>query len=128
MAASSRHVAKKQKQQGEKKQKQQGDKKQKQQGKKRTSGRHKPESTMKSGKHKPRSDEQSKHKSGKHHSRTDLTQFLKRCSFRESCKQQIRDHFFESDPPTFLPDGRYVIESRSNGRYMTYLKFLVSFD
>ena len=52
---------------------------------------------------------------------------LKKAKFVEKAQAQLKRHGFDPSSLVFLPDGRYTVEIRNNGRDFKFLEFLVRF-
>ena len=53
---------------------------------------------------------------------------LRRSTFSEACLAQLARHLFSPVQQKFIPDGRWTVETRSNGQTLHFTAFLVSFD
>ena len=49
-------------------------------------------------------------------------------TFTDACIAELAKHFLNPREQRFVPDGRWVVETRQNGKFLTFTSFLVSFD
>ena len=53
---------------------------------------------------------------------------LRKSKFSPQCVAQLAHHFFSPEKDGFIPDGRWTVETRQNGKFLYFTAFHVSFD
>ena len=53
---------------------------------------------------------------------------LLRSTFAPECERTLLRFHFEPKKQGFLPDGRWEVETRNNGKEIRFIHFLASFD
>ena len=75
--------------------------------------------------------EMKKRKSGKAKNRptgVERKPLILKSTFTDACIAELAKHFLNPREQRFVPDGRWVVETRQNGKFLTFTSFLVSFD
>jgi len=53
---------------------------------------------------------------------------LRKSKFSPQCVAQLAHHLFSPEKDGFIPDGRWTVETRQNGKFLYFTAFHVSFD
>ena len=68
------------------------------------------------------------HKSTRYPKGVERRPLLRKSTFSDECLKTLQRFHFEPRNQGFLPDGRWVIETRGNGSAVHFTQFLMSFD